>query len=182
MSTLADWRALTDPSPHGIKRAHVSLATVALSFGAGALLTVPGDQLMRVVAVRFQLATSVNVSNRVVALLFSLGGTQLYTVAQTLTQTASQTAVYTFMLGYNVVASGGATPNIAVTAPLPDLILQPGYAVNVQVVGVSGADAVTAAELLVEQVDTLSVGAPALDVTFGDDLAELEHAVERHGF
>lgn len=136
---------------HG--RAFSEVLTVANPVaGAGFTYTVPSPYWILLDSLSFQLVSDANAANRQVTLTVRDGsGVALVTLPSASVQAASLTYQYSFspsFTGFNTVVG------LAVTAPLPMLFLQPGFALTLAIGAVQVTDQVSNIRLYAERFDT----------------------------
>lgn len=120
--------------------------------GAGFTYTVQGSYWQLLDSISFQIVTGSNAANRQPTLTIKdASGAALATLPTASVQTASLTWQYTFSPQFNTFNTVVA---LAVTAPLPRIMLQPEYTVSLAIGAVDGADQVSKIRLQVEQFVT----------------------------
>jgi hypothetical protein len=138
--------------------------------GAGFTYANDGSYWELIDSVSFKLVTGGNAANRQVTLSILDGsGVALATLPAASVQTASLTWNYTWSRDF---ATFNTVVGLAVTAPLPGLLLQPTYSVVVAVGAIDAADQISNIRLYAERfvtgrsgylLGTLDSGDPRLD-------------------
>ena len=120
--------------------------------------TVTAAKYWKLLAVKFTLVTDATVANREVDLILDDGANEFCRIAPTVVQTASLTLHYSWAIGLqqNSFLPLTASPKIA---PLPDIVLGPGFRVRTTTQGIVAGDNFSAPVLYVVQFD----GPPDLD-------------------
>lgn len=119
--------------------------------GAGLSITVPGGELWHLRTLAVRLVTSAAVANRTLALTVSNQTSVIGTFAAQAVITAGLTTDVTWM--------GGATPLSsaivanALLAPAPELVLQPGWQLQVAIGAVDAADQLSRVVAWIDRLD-----------------------------
>lgn len=124
--------------------------------GAGFTYTNSGRYWELADSLSFQMVTGSNAANRQIAVTIKDGdGIALATLPAASVQTASLTWQYTFARDFTTF---NTVVGLAVTAPLPALLLQPMYSVVVTVGAVDAADQISNVRLYLERFVTGAEG------------------------
>lgn len=138
--------------------------------GAEHLFTVPGDYMLRLLAVRLQLTTDITVANRAPSILLDDGNSVFYEHETPVTQGASETRSYTWAAGLGY-ASAGIIEN-AIVIGIPELVLLPGWRIRTATAGLVPGDDYAASAALVERIPARGQAAE-IAYELGQQLAEL---------
>lgn len=181
MADWYNWRSLASTDDLAIKRQVLEVGAPAITATLANFATVPGDQLWRILALGFTLTTNATVGTRDAAVRMTFNGTRPHYYPTTTSQAASLTYDYEYGPGLPANSNVEGGTNIIATGALPDVILLPGTTIFVRVFATAAGDAISAAEIVYEFMET-KPGAIASPLTLGADLSELEHAIEQTRF
>lgn len=117
---------------------------------AFATVVVPGGQTWLLEAIHYRLVTDANAANRFLMLTVDDGEHVIARIPQPVTQAASLTVDYSYTAGgdRNVPAINGV-----VTAPMPRLLLFPGYRITFAATAFQAGDQLSLGAILTTRID-----------------------------
>lgn len=119
--------------------------------GADWSFTLPSGAWWRLIAARFQLATSAVVATRVASLEFQdPDGNPWLTLGPGQSQVASLTESYNYAIGLAGVGVAGLGPN---TIPLPNMLWENGWKIVSRTTAIDAGDQLSGVRLYLEEVD-----------------------------
>lgn len=168
-------RGLTSAFSHG-RAFSETFAGTSPAAGSGFSLTVSGAYAERFMACRFTLVSSSAAANRIVTVDYVNPGAGIFASAgPTAIQTASLTNLYCGMVGFG---SSDWNTGTAAFFSLPNLILLPGFQLQINVAAIDTADQLSGITFLRERFQTGKEGFP-LGYHEESELAEMYETIGR---